>query len=156
MAYQPGRTAVAGLVLSASTLVGIALHESYRSDAYLPTPNDVPTIGFGTTDGVKPGDKITPDRALVRLLADASKVDAAVKRCAPVPMFSHEFNAYVSLTYNIGEGAFCRSTIARKLNSGEYEGACKAILMWDKQAGKVLPGLTKRRQEEYRLCIGQA
>jgi lysozyme len=100
------------------------------------------------------GDKITVERALIRLLADANKFESAVKRCAPVPMFSHEFDAYVSLTYNIGEGAFCRSTLARKLNAGDYAGACREILRWDKQKGKVLAGLTKRRQEEYKMCMG--
>jgi len=148
------RTAVAALSLSAAALVGIAVHEGYRGTAYLPTPQDVPTIGFGTTEGVKLGQSITVERALIRLLADADKFEAAVKRCAPVPMFSHEFNAYVSLTYNIGEGAFCRSTLARKLNAGDYAGACREILRWDKQKGKVLAGLTKRRQEEYKMCMG--
>jgi len=150
------RTAVAALVLSAGTLVGIALHEGYRGDAYTPVAGDVPTIGFGTTEGVKLGDRITPERALVRLLADASKFESAVKRCAPVPMHPHEFSAFVSLAYNIGENAFCRSTLARKLIALDYEGACKEILRWDKFQGRPLAGLTKRRQQEYRQCLGGA
>lgn len=149
------RLAVASLSLSAATLVGMALHEGYRGDAYMPTPNDVPTVGFGTTSNVRMGDRITPERALVRLLADANKFEQAVKRCAPVAMHDYEFQAYVSLTYNIGEGAFCRSTLARQLNAGNYAGACREILKWDKQAGKPLAGLTKRRLDEYRMCIGE-
>ena len=149
------RLAVASLTLSAATLVAMALHEGYRGDAYMPTPSDVPTVGFGTTSNVEMGDRITPERALVRLLADASKFERAVKRCAPVAMHDYEFQAYVSLTYNIGEGAFCRSTIARQLNAGDYAGACREILRWDKQAGKPLAGLTKRRHDEYRMCIGE-
>jgi len=148
------RLAIAVLSLSASTLVGIALHEGYRDAAYTPVKGDVPTIGFGTTQGVNPGDKITVERALIRLLADAGKFEQAVKRCAPVPMHPHEFSAFVSLTYNIGEGAFCRSTLARKLNAGDYTGACAEILRWDKFKGQALPGLTKRRQQEYAQCIG--
>jgi len=149
------RVKVAGLVLSGATLVGIALHEGYRSDAYTPVKGDVPTIGFGTTEGVKPGDKITVERALIRLLKDASKFENAVKRCAPVPMYQHEFDAYVSLTYNIGETAFCSSTLAKQLKAGNYDAACKEILRWDKFQGKPLPGLTQRRQKEYKQCIGQ-
>lgn len=149
------RITVTALSLSAVALVGIALHESYRGAAYLPTQNDVPTLGFGTTDGVNLGDKTTPERALVRLLADAGKFEQAVRRCAPVPMYQYEFDAYVSLTYNIGAGAFCGSTLARKLNAGDYTGACKEILRWDKQAGKTLRGLTIRRRAEYALCIGE-
>jgi lysozyme len=149
-----GRLHTAFLSLSAGALVGIAIHEGYRDAAYIPVKGDVPTIGFGTTAGVRPGDKITVERALVRLLADADKFEQAVKRCAPVPMYSHEFNAYVSLTYNIGEGAFCKSTLARKLNAHDYAGACNEILRWDKFKGQTLPGLTKRRQQEHAQCIG--
>lgn len=151
----PSRTVIASLSLSAAALVGIALLEDYRGAAYLPTRDDVPTLGFGTTDGVKLGDTTTPPRALVRLLADANKFEKAVKRCAPVPMYQYEFDAYVSLTYNIGEGAFCASTLARRLRAGDYEGACKEILRWDKQAGRTLRGLTIRRKAEYAQCSGE-
>jgi lysozyme len=143
-------------MLSAATLVSMALHESYRGEAYLPTPNDVPTVGFGTTEGVKIGDKITPERALVRLLADAGKFEQAVKRCAPVPMYQHEYNAFVSLTYNIGAGAFCHSTLAKKLNAGDYEGACKEIDRWVYQNGRPLNGLIKRRSAERAMCEGRS
>jgi lysozyme len=149
------RIQVASLSLSAAAIIGIAVHESFRSDAYIPVPGDVPTIGFGTTDGVEMGDKISVERALVRLLNDASLFERAVQQCAPVPMYQYEFDAYVSLTYNIGEGAFCRSTLAKKLNSGDYIGACQEILRWDKFKGKPLAGLTKRRQQEFKQCLGQ-
>ena len=99
------------LVLTASVLVSIAVDEGFVGNAYTPVKGDVPTIGFGTTEGVKVGDKITPERALVRLLNDADKFTQAVKKCAPVPMYQYEFDAYVSLTYNIGSGAFCNSTL---------------------------------------------
>jgi lysozyme len=150
------RLPLAALVLSASALVGIAQFESYTDTAVIPVKGDVPTVGFGTTKGVKMGDTTTPPRALVRLLADADEYARAVKRCAPVPMYQHEFDAYVSLTYNIGPGAFCSSTLALKLGMGDYDGACSQILRWDKFKGKPLPGLTKRRQDEYQLCIGAA
>jgi len=148
------RTAIAVLTLSASALVGIAQWEDYRGEAYTPVKGDVPTIGFGTTSGVKPGDTITPPRALIRLLADANEYEKAVKRCAPVPMYQHEYDAMIAVTYNIGPSAFCGSSMARRLMSGDYKGACEAILMWDKYRGKPLRGLTNRRQAEYRLCMG--
>ena len=146
------RKPIAALVLSAAAVVGISRFEGFREKAYLPTPDDVPTIGYGTTEGVKMGDTITKERALVRLGDDADKFAQAVKRCAPVPMHQNEFDAYTSLTYNIGEGAFCRSTIAKRLKAFDYAGACAGILAWDKQAGKPLKGLTNRRQAEYKLC----
>jgi lysozyme len=148
------RIAIGALALSATTLVGIALHEGFEPKAYVPVAGDVPTIGFGTTDSVKMGDTITVERALVKLLQDANKFERAVKRCAPVPMHNHEFAAFVSLAYNIGEGAFCRSTLVKKLNAQDYAGACQEILKWDRFKGKPLAGLTKRRQAEYQQCIG--
>lgn len=148
------RVLVASLSLSAAALVGIAMKEHFVADAMIPVPGDVPTIGWGSTEGVKMGDRITPDRALVRLLADADTHAQAVKRCAPVPMYQHEFDAYVSLTYNIGQTAFCGSTLARKLKAGDYPGACREILRWDKFKGAPLRGLTIRREGEFKQCMG--
>ena len=59
------RIVIGALTLSASALVGIAVHEGYRGEAYIPVKGDVPTIGFGTTENVKPGDRIEPVQALV-------------------------------------------------------------------------------------------
>lgn len=153
------RTASAGLVLAASTLVGIAVKEYYVPETMIPVPGDVPTMGFGTTthaDGspLKLGEHTTPTRALVDLLRDASKFEKTVKRCAPVPMYPYEFSAFVSTSYNIGEYAFCHSTMVKKLLVFDYEGACKAILMFDKVKGRVVRGLTVRRQAEFKECIG--
>jgi len=150
------RLVPSSLVLTAAVLVGIAVEEGFVGRAYTPVKGDVPTIGFGTTSGVKQGDTISPERALVRLLNDADKFTQSVKRCAPVPMHQYEFDAYVSLTYNIGPTAFCNSTLVKKLNAYDYEGACKEILRWDKFKGQALKGLTLRRQREYNLCIGNA
>ena len=153
--FNQGRSAVALLVLAASTLVGIAVHEGYKDEAYIPVRGDVPTIGFGTTAGVKMGDKTTPERSLVRLLDEIEGVYAAgVRRCVAVPLYQHEYEAYVSLAYNIGVSAFCGSTLVRKLNAGDYAGACREILRWDRFKGKPLRGLTIRREAEYRQCIG--
>lgn len=148
------RPAVTSLYLSAAVLVGIALEEGFTSKAVIPVPGDVPTIGFGTTEGVKKGDVITPERALVRLLGDADKFSEGVKKCAAVPLYQYEFDAYVSLSYNIGTGAFCNSTLVKKLKTYDYEGACKEILKWNKFKGEPLEGLTHRRQREYKLCMG--
>ncbi|MDD2711278.1 MAG: glycoside hydrolase family protein [Simplicispira sp.] len=153
------RLGAGSLVLSAAALAAIAGFEGYRARAYVPVPGDVVTIGHGTTvhpDGtrVQLGDTTTPERAMQSLRHDATKFEAAVLRCAPVPMHQHEFDAYVSITYNIGEGAFCGSSMARRLKSGDYAGACKALLAWDKFRGQPLRGLTVRRQSEYKQCMG--
>jgi lysozyme len=151
------RKAIAGMVLAASTLVGIAGHEHFVAPAYMPTPNDVPTFGWGTTKGVKMGDTITPDRALKRLEEELDTVYVAgVKRCVKVPLYDYEFGAYISFTYNLGVSAFCNSTMVEKLNKEDYAGACAELSKWNKQKGKVLGGLTKRREEERAICEGRA
>ena len=146
------RLPVVALRLSAVALVGIAGWEGYKSAAYIPVPGDVPTIGFGTTHGVKMGDTIDPVTALQRKIRDVEKFEGAIKQCVTVPLFQHEYDAYLSLAYNIGPQAFCRSTLVRKLNASDYAGACKEILRWDNFRGKPLAGLTKRRQSEYLQC----
>ena len=148
------RSQIAALTLSASALVGIALHEGYRGEAYTPVPGDVPTIGFGTTGGVKMGDKITPEKALVRALADVQKFEGALKQCVTVPLHQHEYDSFVSFSYNVGSGAFCRSTLVKKLNAGDYAGACNEMRKWVFFQGKSLPGLVKRRNEEADKCLG--
>lgn len=148
------RVQVAALALSASALVGIAMHEGYSPVAYIPVPGDKPTIGFGTTEGVQMGDRTTPQDALERLLRDATRYEGAIKQCVKVPLFQHEYDAMSSLAYNIGPTAFCNSTLVRKLNALDYRGACEEIKRWDKFQGKPLRGLTLRRQAEYRTCIG--
>jgi lysozyme len=70
-------------------------------------------------------------------------------------MHPYEFQAYVSFTYNVGETAFCKSTLTKKLNALDYAGACKELLKWDKVKGVTVKGLTSRRQDEYRTCIGE-
>ena len=148
------RIAISALALSASALVGIAVHEGYSPVAYRPVPGDVPTVGFGTTDGVKMGDRTDPVQALTRKLADVQRFEGALKRCVRVPLHQHEYDAFLSLAYNIGPGAFCGSTLVRVLNAGDYAGACAEILRWDRFQGQPLRGLTLRRQAEHRQCLG--
>jgi lysozyme len=146
------RNEIAAISLSATALVAIALHEGYKDMAYIPTPGDVPTIGFGTTGGVKLGDKTTPTQALSRAMVDIQKFEGAVKSCVQVPLTQGEYDAYISLSYNIGSSAFCNSTLVKRLNQSEYALACQEILRWNRFQGKELAGLTKRRQEEYLKC----
>lgn len=153
MNQSKNRQAVAALVISATALVGIAIHEGYVGQTYSDV-GGVPTIGFGETKGVKPGQKTTPERALLRLLESADEHAKGMAACIKVPLTQSEYDAYLSFTYNVGVGAFCRSNLNQKLNAGDYEGACAELLKWDKAGGRTLPGLTKRRQEEYKKCLG--
>lgn len=150
------RVGAAALALSAAGLVGLATWEGYTDRAVIPIPGDVPTIGFGTTDGVRMGDRTTPPAALARALADVQKFEGALKRCVTVPLHQYEYDAYTQLTYNIGAGAFCGSTLVRKLNAGDYAAACAEILRWNRAGGRVVQGLVNRRQSEYNRCMGRS
>jgi len=168
MAFNPSsapRSALAALALSAAGLVGIALHEGYTDKAVFPVKGDVPTIGFGTTQGVQPGDTTTPPKALARALADVQRFEGALRQCVRVPLHQHEYDAYVSFAYNVGSGAFCGSTMIKKLNAQDYGGACRELLRWTFFQGKdcaapeharLCGGLAKRRQQEFAQCMGGA
>lgn len=153
------RLAVSALALSATAFVSLLVREDYRGEAYYATPHEkaagISTIGFGATEGVKPSDKTTVVAALQRARIDATKYEGAVKRCVKVDLHQYEYDAYSLLAYNIGEGAFCSSTLVRKLNAGDYAGACAEISRWDKQGGKTLRGLTVARAKERAMCEGK-
>ena len=157
------RTSIAALVLSAAGLVGIVVHEGYTDRAVVPVPGDVPTIGFGTTEGVKIGDKTTPPVALERALRDVTKFEGAVKRCVHVPLTQDEYDVYVDQAYNVGASAFCNSTMVNKLNAEDYAGACAEFDRWYKFQGKDCRnrankcyGLVERRAQSRAKCEGRA
>lgn len=131
----------------------IKKHEGLRLEAYLPTPNDVWTIGYGHTHTTKQGMKITAGQAESLLRKDITWVEKAVNKLVVVPLTQNQFDALSSLVFNIGEGGFSSSTLLRLLNSGDYEGAANQFLRWNRQKGRVLNGLTKRREEERKLFL---
>ena len=149
-----GRFAVAALSLSAAGLVSIVGFEGFSEKAYVPVAGDVPTIGFGSTEGVKMGDTITPQKALERLLRDVGVAESAIGRCVKVPLSQGEYNAFTAFAFNVGAEAFCSSTLVKKLNAGDYSGACAELKRWVYVDGRRVQGLVNRREAEYRLCMG--
>ncbi|WP_043700674.1 lysozyme [Tepidimonas taiwanensis] len=164
------RQLIAGLGASAIAVGLIADFEGYRGRAY-DDGVGVQTVGFGTTqiDGrpVRPGDTVTPERAVVQLARDADRIAQELAACiGPVPLYRHEWDAYVSWAYNVGSAAACRSTLTKKLKATLtptlspseretlYADACRELLRWTRAGGRELPGLVKRRQAEYTQCIG--
>ena len=144
----------AAVALSAIGLVAIAGWEGFREDAYIPIDGDVPTIGFGHTAGVRLGDTVTVEQALTLLRGDVRAAERGVLSCVKVPLSQGELDAYVSLAFNVGTSAFCGSTLVRKLNAGDYKGACDEIKRWHYAGGVSVPGLVARREAEYRRCMG--
>jgi lysozyme len=134
---------------------GLKLIESFeglRLKAY----NDgvgVMTIGYGHTDGVKRGDVITKAQAEEYLKEDLADAIHGVEKAVKVDLSDNEFAACVSLAFNIGTGGFAKSSVCRLVNRQKYDEAADAFLLWNKGGGKVMPGLTRRRQAERKLFL---
>lgn len=124
--------------------------EGYSSKAYPdPATGGGPwTIGYGTTKGVKPGMVITAEQAEKMLRDDVAKFESGVSALLKVPTTQGQFDAMVSLTYNIGLGNFGKSTLLRKHNEKCYSCAAGQFPVWNRAAGKVMNGLTRRRNAE--------
>jgi lysozyme len=137
------KTSQAGLNL-------IKQFEGFRSESYL-CPANVWTVGFGTTKNVKPGMIITESQGEQLLQEDVKTFEITINNSVTVPLKQNQFDALVSFVYNVGPGNFKSSTLLKKLNAGEYSAVPNELLKWNKGGGKVLPGLTKRREAEGNL-----
>ncbi len=121
-----------------------------RVEAYLPTPDDVPTIGYGSTGpDIKMGTIWTVAQCEARFASSFAAFSQAVDRLIDdAPTTQGQFDACVSLAYNIGIDAFGTSTLLRLHKAGDYAGAAAQFARWNRQKGKVLNGLIKRREVE--------
>lgn len=131
--------------------------EGLRLEAYLDSAS-IATIGFGSIKypngkKVKLGDKITKDQAKEYKLHDLKEFESTVNTSVKVPLTQNQYDALVSLSYNIGSGAFKNSTLLKKLNSGDYKGAAEQFLVWNKVNSKKVQGLVNRREAERNLFI---
>lgn len=116
------------------------------------------TIGYGHTSAagapkVVEGMIITQAQADEILVRDLVKYEAAVQKALTRSPNQNQFDAMVSLAFNIGPGAFAKSSLVRKFNAGDLAGAADAFLLWRKAGGKVLPGLENRRKDERSLFL---
>lgn len=138
---KPARMSIAALGLSAVGFVALVAHESYAPEAMIPTKNDRPTVGFGSTfrdDGtpVQMGDTITVPKALARTIAHVNKDETGLKRCVTAPVNQVEYDLLVNHAYQFGVSKTCSSTVVKEINAGNYEAACHAYLMWHRAGGR--------------------
>ena len=133
-------------------LVCVAGFEGLYTHAYR-DPVGIPTICFGHIENVKMGDRLTKEQCHELLAEDLPRYNAMVQRCIKVPMPPHRHAAIVSFTYNVGGGALCKSSVARKLNAGDVQGGCDALLLYNKAKGKIFRGLQRRRAVERQMCL---
>lgn len=116
------------------------------------------TIGFGTTiypngHPVQEGDVCTEIQAEQYLHNDLATFERTVNSAVKVPIHQHQFDALVSLTYNIGSNAFRHSTLLKNLNNHDYKAAAEQFDVWNRGGGRVLKGLVRRRQIEKTLFL---
>lgn len=111
------------------------------------------TICYGSTEGVMPGDRKSLEECKALFIKELDRFANGVERCITRPMSDKTEVAFLSLAYNIGWGGFCKSSVARFYNAGDGQAACDAMLRFNRAAGVVFPGLTKRRVKERRLCM---
>ncbi|MES0811286.1 lysozyme [Roseibium sp. SCPC15] len=147
------KTRLVGTV-GAAAIVLVGTWEGLRLNAYRDVVG-VPTVCYGETYGVKLGDKHTKAECDAMLMRSLRKHEAGMRKCLKNPgaIPGKSYVAFVSLTYNIGVGAFCRSTARKRLNRGDIRGACNAAKWFNKAGGRTIKGLVNRRAAEHRLCL---
>lgn len=145
-------------ILALATAIAIPA-EGLRQTAYR-DPVGIVTICYGTTGGVKMGDRRTMDECRAFLSADMNEAVTIVERCAKSTLSVYQTAAFADAVYNLGPTIVCdtqRSTLARKLQAGDAIGACEQLPRWNKArvlgVMVTLPGLTKRREAERALCV---
>ncbi|MEE4012036.1 lysozyme [Roseibium sp. FZY0029] len=143
---------VGGIGAAAIALVGA--WEGLRLTAYRDVVG-VPTVCYGETLGVKLGDKHTQAECDAMLLASLQRHEAGMRKCLKRPdaIPAKSYVAFVSLTYNIGVGGFCRSTARNRLDAGDVRGACNAAKWFNKAGDRTIRGLVNRRAAEHSLCL---
>jgi len=139
--------------ISQSGIDFIKSFEGLRLHAY-DDGGGVWTIGYGSTNGGHQRDAITELEAGATVDGDVAEAEDAVNMFVEVDLHNYEFDALVSFTFNCGVNAFHGSTLLRLLNDGDREGASKQFIRWNKDNGKVVAGLTRRREAETRMFRG--
>ena len=111
------------------------------------------TIGWGHTKGVKQGDTCTQEQADAWLREEATEYSIQVLKLVKGRVTQNQLDALTSFAYNVGIGALAKSTLLRLLNEGKTQEAAEQFSRWNKAAGKVMAGLSKRREAERRLFL---
>ena len=144
-----GAAAAAGLLALVPKFEGTKL-TTYRD------PIGVLTYCTGATEDAAWGKTYSPAECREQLDRDLARHAEGLMACIKAPMTAGQKVAFVDLAYNVGVGAVCNSTLARKANAGDMAGACAELSKWTRAGGQVLPGLVRRRQAERDLCEGRA
>lgn len=144
--------AASGGTIAIATVL-IQWHEGVRYTPYYDVVG-VLTVCYGHTGpDIIPTKKYTQAECDDLLAKDIAPAASTVEKAVKVPMTDMRKAALISFTYNVGVGSLSRSTMLKKLNSGDTSEACDELKRWDKAGGKVWRGLTDRRAVERELCL---
>lgn len=127
--------------------------EGFQEHAYLCSAG-VPTLGYGHTSSVKLGQTITKLGAENLLKMDLFPCEHAVKGLVTRPLTQNQFDALISFIFNLGEGAFSKSTLLKRINESKDSEASMEFLKWVNAGGRPLEGLAKRRKAESYMYMG--
>lgn len=131
--------------------------EGFKTNAY-DDGVGVWTIGYGTIrypngTKVEKGDVCTKEQAEIYMQNDLTSFEKTINDTVKVKISQNQYDSLLSLCYNIGSGAFSKSTLLKKLNSNDFVGASDQFLVWNKAGGKVMQGLSNRREKERALFL---
>lgn len=136
---------------------GIKLIQDFEGCMYLSYLDIVGkrTIGYGhlIREGETFREPLSPRDATELLCKDLEKCEAWVQGYVTADINQNQFDALCSFTFNLGPGSLQKSTLLKKLNAGDYQGAADEFPRWDKAGGKVIPGLARRRRAERDLFL---
>lgn len=161
------RIVAAALSLSAAAFIGLVAHEGYTERAIVPTFNDRPTVGFGSTfhesgEPVRMGDTTTPVRALIKAQAHIAREEQIFRDSLPdVALHQAEYDLYMDWVYQYGTGAWSKSSMRRALLAGDYRAACDALLLYRFSGGfdcstpgnRRCAGVWTRQQQRHAACM---
>lgn len=165
------RRPITSLTMSAVALVALLVYEGFSGTATIPTKNDLPTVGFGSTvvdgDKVALGDTIDPIRAVIAAHSHISAEEKAFRESIPtVNLYQYEYDAYMDFIYQYGIGNWLNSSMRRYLLEGDHAKACGALLLYRYAGGyncstlvegepnKRCWGVWARQLERNKSCMG--
>jgi lysozyme len=144
-------------IITAAVLLAVPLVASFEGLWTTAKPDrlayGLPTVCYGETEGVKVGDTYTPAECADMLAQKLPRYAEEISKCIRIPISDKMRASFISFSYNVGTAGFCRSTTVRLLNNGDKRGACNALMSWNRAGGRIVQGLTNRRNAERKLCL---
>jgi lysozyme len=142
-----------GSLAGSALVASVAMWEGTEYTPYRDVVGVLTVCNGYTGPDIVPGKTYGKAECDLLLKKELTEHGLGVLKCTQVPLNQNQYDAFASFAYNVGVGAYCKSTLVKKLNAGDYTGACNELLRWNKAGGKVYRGLTRRREAERALCL---